>query len=162
MTRRSLCGQFLLAAALLILCAGGSGCTLLKSGLSLFGSDPPAPTMAADTPAIGLRFHSLGGEVQRVKIPYRDGMVVHDALEQAEAFKHFKTMSIALRRVVPESKKLAKMQVELEAGQRSVALGSDYALFERDILDITEEQSGWGSDTLRSALGPLGSVLLPE
>ena len=162
MTRHLLAGRFLTAALLLVFCFGGWGCTSLKPGLSLFGDAPAIEPVPADTPAIGLRFHPLRGDVQRVKIPYRDGMVVHDALEKAQVFKRFKKMKITLRRVVPETQKLARMQVTLESGKRGVALGSDYALFERDILDVTEERDDWGGDAIRSALGPLGSVLLPE
>ena len=138
------------------------GCTSLKSGHSLFGSDPKVPTAADGTPAVGLRFVALNGKVQKVKIPYRDGMVVHDALEQAEVFRRFKKMKITLRRIVPETQKLAKMQVGIEKGKNTVALGSDYALFERDILEVTEENSDWGTAMVRSALGPIGSVILPE
>ncbi|HAA69537.1 MAG TPA: hypothetical protein DCE55_10380 [Planctomycetaceae bacterium] len=129
----------------------------------MFGDRAPqVPTAAEGTPAVGLRLVALNGKVQKVKIPYRDGMLVHDALEQAEVFKRFKKVKISLRRIVPETQKLAKMQVNLEKGRKEVALGSDYALFERDILEVTEENSDWGTDMLRSALGPIGTVVLPE
>ncbi|MBN82146.1 MAG: hypothetical protein CMJ70_18605 [Planctomycetaceae bacterium] len=161
MKRKSVPGVFLIVAGLMI--SACSGCTSLKIGKSMFGDRAPqVPTAAEGTPAVGLRLVALNGKVQKVKIPYRDGMLVHDALEQAEVFKRFKKVKISLRRIVPETQKLAKMQVNLEKGRKEVALGSDYALFERDILEVTEENSDWGTDMLRSALGPIGTVVLPE
>ena len=161
MKRKSVPGVFLIVAGLII--SACSGCTSLKIGKSMFGDRAPqVPTAAEGTPAVGLRLVALNGKVQKVKIPYRDGMLVHDALEQAEVFKRFKKVKISLRRIVPETQKLVKMQVNLEKGRKEVALGSDYALFERDILDVTEENSDWGTDMLRSALGPIGNVVLPE
>lgn len=161
MKRNSVPGVFLTVAGLLI--SACCGCASFKNGNSFLGSsEPKVPTAAAGTPAVGLRFIALDGKVQKVKIPYRDGMVVQEALEQAEVFNHFKKMKITLRRIVPETQVLAKMQVSLEEGKRQVALGSDYAMFERDILEVTEENSDWGTEMLRSALGPLGTVVLPE
>ncbi|MEE3371743.1 MAG: hypothetical protein VX346_20600 [Planctomycetota bacterium] len=154
-------GVFLSVAGLLI--SACCGCTSLTTGKSFFGSSGPGvPTAAAGTPAVGLRFIALDGKVQKVKIPYTDGMLVHDALDQAGVFRRFKKMKITLRRIVPETQQLAKMQVSLEKGKKQVALGSDYALFERDILEVTEENSDWGTEMLRSALGPIGDVVLPE
>ena len=141
MKRNSVPGVFLTVAGLLI--SACCGCASFKNGNSFLGSsEPKVPTAAAGTPAVGLRFIALD--------------------EQAEVFNHFKKMKITLRRIVPETQVLAKMQVSLEEGKRQVALGSDYAMFERDILEVTEENSDWGTEMLRSALGPLGTVVLPE
>ncbi|HTN74014.1 MAG TPA: hypothetical protein VL096_02160 [Pirellulaceae bacterium] len=147
--------QSLICGTMLLVALASSGCaTFDASRFSLLGSAPQRPTIAPGSPTIRVEFQSASKEtVQVAELPLEPGMTVQDAIDKTKAGKRFRRMSIDLMRVHAESGEPHKMAIAFDDAKNRASHSTNYALYAKDRLVVTENNETVIDDMLKSLLG---------
>lgn len=135
-----------------------SGCAMTGKIPSLPQADAQSaahPPLPPDAPQVTVEIHPTDGTPARQSIPWREGMVVQDALLQTGTVEQFKRMRLQVDRKLPGGQR-HKLSANYIPGRRRVSPDTDYALFPNDRIVALEDSSSM-LDDMFSGLAPFGT-----
>jgi hypothetical protein len=149
--------------ALSVLAMGGCG-TIASPRPNLLGQLSGSPSNAASTPtpnapACTIEVRGVSGKARRIQAPFRDGMVVQDALERSGALSRHRRVKIEVVRMAPDGQGRLKMQARFDPRNRRVDPGFDYALQPGDYVIISDDSAAMLNDMLDDTLGPFAPLV---
>jgi hypothetical protein len=142
---------------LAIVVAAGSGCSALPKFSDMLAEDkspPPSDAIPPDQATIKLQVSQKDDEVQRVRIPLRNGALVGDILVKAGLTKKFADMDITVLRSLPDGKQI-KLEIRYDRGKRQVEPSYNYALLPDDLIVVNEISRSMLDDVLDHLSDPL-------
>ena len=151
----------LVLASLLPLCAGGCA-TLTSPGRSLLshliGDKKPAAedhNLLVNGESVVVELHRGAGVLDRLRVPFKPGMVVQDVLEESRVIDRFSRMTIKLKRRTAGQQSYLPLTAVYDYDKRTVRPESNYSIRPGDFLIITEDRTTATEEIFRQLLGPL-------
>ena len=151
----------LVLASLLPLCAGGCA-TLTSPGRSflshLIGDKKPAAedhNLLVNGESVVVELHRGAGVLDRLRVPFKPGMVVQDVLEESRVIDRFSRMTIKLKRRTAGQQSYLPLTAVYDYDKRTVRPESNYSIRPGDFLIITEDRTTATEEIFRQLLGPL-------
>ncbi|MCA9223394.1 MAG: hypothetical protein R3C99_04440 [Pirellulaceae bacterium] len=159
---RTAANLWLATGLLLTVALASPGCaTMGGGGFSLSsllpGDEQPKPV--DDGRRVMVVLKEGDAKPRAAELPFRDGMLVHDALVQSGAYREYNRMSIRLVRRNPTGGEQV-LGIQYDHKRKRVPESSNYALWEGDRLMVEKEDSAVVTQMLDTVVGPLSRVAI--
>ena len=109
----------------------------------------PSATPVADVPKFYLELRADGRKPEVIAMPLSGDLFIQQALDQSGASRRFGRMKIELYRKLPEGGG-HKFDIAYDRAKRQIPAGSDYAIYPKDRIIVTEDTSNMFDDMLSS------------